>query len=601
MNELTQLRQLDTQLHHEQCLNHLGQCLNREVMAVLDNLACAECTTVQAETAIFKALAQQLSIGLGGEGIAIALPTSSDRLTSQRYTIRHIASRQQRSMHYLVIGGLASGKLLRLGIGKTLTDADIQHLKTAIPESVWILADPEGVLGWLFACPSSSMPQQHLDWQIDELRSRLIERAIQQGIMALRQIWAIRKSQQTQQELIQSNKLKSEFLANTSHEIRTPLSSILGFTHLLREQGYSSTNLRHQEYLNIILSSGQHLLALINDILDLSKVEANQLDLQWESVEVESVCQMALTLIREQASNKGLTLHLDIAPTMHSLVADALRLKQMLFNLLSNAVKFTHQGKVGLRVIQNDRWIHFTVWDTGIGISPEQQALLFRPYAQLNPNDATHGERHRGTGLGLALTQKLAELHGGWIDVRSELNRGSHFTIVLPLVIPSQPDAIEYVVIPAVSHQLSLVHSNAPETRLSPVSSAIADTPSPHLMLVEDNIYNAKLMRIYLKKRGYDVTWVKDGAEMWQALEISLPILILMDIHLPGVDGLTLTRQLKADDRYRAIPVIAQTAMAMAGDRDTCLEAGAIAYIPKPIDLDLLGQLLTRHSGIAQG
>ncbi|WP_254721805.1 ATP-binding protein [Kovacikia minuta] len=422
------------------------------------------------------------------------------------------------------------------------------------------------------------------------------------------------------------------------------MSSILGFTHLLKAQSFSPTNLRHQEYLNIILTSGQHLLALINDILDLSKIEANQLDLNWEVVEVQTVCQTALTLVREKASDKGLTLKLEIAPQVNTLIADSLRLKQMLFNLLSNAIKFTVRGSVGVQVTQAEGLVHFTVWDTGIGISKEHQLLLFRPYSQITN---TVVGREQGTGLGLALTQKLAELHGGWVDLISEIDQGSRSTISLPLTPATLQDGPELDTTAPEPVVMKIVHSpRAPEP--SPLltigeasmgsNPAVIDRPgligddcpteilvhrsrssrsvkrssqqlqqlqenlpaldppySNRLLLVEDNIHNAKLILAFLSKLGYEVTWVKDGREMWQALERSIPALILMDINLPVVDGLTLTRQLKSDERYQTIPIIAQTAMAMAGDRALCLEAGAVNYISKPIDLDILKHLVSQY------
>jgi CheY-like chemotaxis protein len=210
--------------------------------------------------------------------------------------------------------------------------------------------------------------------------------------------------------------------------------------------------------------------------------------------------------------------------------------------------------------------------------------------------------------LGLALTQKLAELHGGRVEIWSRLGQGSRFTIVLPL-LPATEDNDEAQAVPAPSllSPVSLELISAPTSSganntkaASPVAyrsqlQTSAPTRSNHLLLVEDNAYNAKLMLTYLSKLGYELTWVKNGTEMRQALTRALPALILMDIHLPGEDGLALTQQLKGDDRYRAIPIIAQTAMAMTGDRDLCMEAGTAGYISKPIDLKALAQLIAQY------
>ncbi len=430
----------------------------------------------------------------------------------------------------------------------------------------------------------------------------LIEAAIGQLAYVLRQaeLWQqaqaqIHTLQQTNQTLTQVSKLKSEFLANTSHEIRTPLSSILGFTHLLREQGFTPDSARHQEYLRIILTSGQHLLALINDILDLSKIEANQMDLEWADTELEPLCKLALTLVKEKANDKGLMLRLDRPIECDRIAADPLRLKQMLFNLLSNAIKFTASGSIGLRLRPDGQYLRFTVWDTGAGIPPEQQSLLFRAYSQLPQDEAN---RSIGTGLGLALTQKLAELHGGWIEVASTVGEGSAFTIVLPLAPATA------LLQPAQQMTIAL----ATGLPLPPIAPIAPPRPSPspkkfrqaernyHLLLVEDHPANARLLITYLCKLGYEVTWAKDSQMMWRSLEQSLPAMILMDVNLPDVDGLTLTRQLRDHDRYQNLPIIVQTAMAMTGDRETCMAAGVDEYITKPIDLNRLADVIRQYS-----
>lgn len=452
-------------------------------------------------------------------------------------------------------------------------------------------------LGWLVVRPleqaiegieATAMASAELD------RSRFIERVVPLvgrawGMLQMQRQIGLRSQtlQRQNQELQQISQLKSEFLANTSHEIRTPLSSILGFTHLLREQGFNPGNLRHQEYLKIILSSGQHLLALINDILDLSKIEANQLDLRQEWVAVEPLCHTVLALVQEKANDRGLALTLDVAPEVGSIYVDPLRLKQMLFNLLSNALKFTLKGGVGLRVRREADQVRLTVWDTGTGIPIEQQMLLFRPYRQLANPIARPGE---GTGLGLALTQKLAELHQGWVELKSEAHQGSEFTIVLPVVVDTQN------LVTSADPGSTDPESSTTEGSASGGKSLPRATQPCPILLVEDNVYNAQLLTAFLGKLGYDLTWVKDHTEMWQALEQTRPALILMDINLPGVGGLALIRELRSQTAYHHLPIIVQTAMAMAGDRETCLEAGATDYVAKPIDLAHLAHLLVQYS-----
>lgn len=244
------------------------------------------------------------------------------------------------------------------------------------------------------------------------------------------------RTQELEQEKLLSeaaNRAKSEFLSNMSHELRTPLSGILGFSSILLEQIFGPLNAQQQIYIESISTCGEHLLALISDMLDLSRIEAGKQELSLETLLVQEVCQSCLSLIKEQAYRQGLQLSLAIAPDVTTCIADPRRLKQILVNLLSNAVKFTESGSVTLRVEQTEGVIAFSVIDTGIGIAQEAQSLLFQPFQQL---DSGLNRKYEGTGLGLALSRKLAQLHGGDITLHSELGRGSCFTLHLPTQPP---------------------------------------------------------------------------------------------------------------------------------------------------------------------
>ena len=249
----------------------------------------------------------------------------------------------------------------------------------------------------------------------------------------LEQLVKERTEELEQQKLLSeaANRAKSQFLTNMSHELRTPLTSILGFSKVLLEQIFGSLTEKQYQYIAYISSSGEHLLALINDILDLSKIEAGKEELFLETLQVEEVCQACIYLVQERANSRGLELILNISPDVTTCVADSRRLKQILFNLLTNALKFTETGSVTLKVNKTEEIIMFSVIDTGIGILKPDQETIFQQFLQL---DSSLSRKYEGTGLGLALTLKLARIHGGDITVESELGSGSCFTVSLPLL-----------------------------------------------------------------------------------------------------------------------------------------------------------------------
>ncbi len=380
-------------------------------------------------------------------------------------------------------------------------------------------------------------------------------------------------------ELERANRLKSEFLANMSHELRTPLTAVLGFSSLLSQQIFGELNAKQALYVRQIHQSGKHLLNLINDVLDLSKVEAGQIVLDIAPITVPQFCDATLALVQEQARSRGITIHKSIQSQLIPLMADELRVRQMLLNLLSNAIKFSHEdSNIGLEVTAQGGYLNLTVWDEGIGIPKDQHNLLFQPFQQL---DSSLARRHEGTGLGLALTRQLAELHGGSVDVQSKLGKGSRFSIRLPLNL----------------HQRS--EDPLPDLPLSePVKSPTARAhQSSCILVVEDNTQNSMLLEDLLQHWGYEVHCALDGQEALDWLGSNSADLILLDIQLPGLDGFEVLRRIRIDPVWCQIPVIATTALAMVGDRDRCLAAGMQDYISKPIDYDVLAELLTKYTG----
>lgn len=581
---LAKSQQLRAELWLERSLNQLQSRLSDRLQSAF--------STVQSKTTeadIFQTVVNELdfalnnsSIGLPQCAVAIALCQPQTAAGKVYYISRPLSVGCQP----LLLEEIPKAeKKLRLQIQQVIQLQDLQELEKQQPPQAWRLTDDSGaVIGWLLLVTDKlKRLGKKFTASYLQINTQLMERAAEQCVKALAHLKQIQSLQQysgdlsiANQDLERTNQLKNQFLANTSHEIRTPLSSIIGFTHLLLAQGYDPTKERHHEYLNIIQSSGKHLLALINDILDLSKIEANQLEVQWERVNVPELCQNVLSLVKEKAGNKGLKLSLEIAPNINTLIADPLRLKQMLLNLLFNALKFTSQGCVGLKVQLQDPFIHFTVWDTGSGISCENLTLLFQPYVQL-PNSSV--ARHEGTGLGLVVTRKLAEIHGGYVEVESEVDNGSRFTIILPLTQSGK-----------------VIVKEDEEDQEATSSIYVKPSISREVLLVEDDLGNGELIQIRLSKLGYQVTWVKNADQMWTVIAQKQPAVILMDVRLPDGNGLDVIKKLREKPEYQQIPIIAQTAMAMKGDRSICLSAGANDYISKPIDIKLLASLVAKYS-----
>lgn len=374
-------------------------------------------------------------------------------------------------------------------------------------------------------------------------------------------------------ELEHANRTKDEFLATMSHELRTPLNSILGMSETLLEQRRDPLSEFQQRYLQTIASSGNHLLELINDILDLSKIEAGRFDHHPQIIGVNDLCQSSLTFVKELAARKSIALIYQQATPVSKMYADPRRLKQILINLLTNAVKFTpDHGQVILQVAvdaEQER-IQFSVIDNGIGIAPENLHKLFQPFMQI---DSRLTREYEGTGLGLALVQKLTDLHGGSVNVESAgvPGKGSRFTVNLPLgqAMPDQP--------PVQASDIEQAKKGSAPTSISAEHTVI--------LLAEDNRANILTIGDYLESHGYQVAVAHDGLDAIEKAEALQPNLILMDIQMPVLSGLEAISRLRADPRFAATPIIALTALAMPGDRERCLVAGASEYLSKPVSL----------------
>lgn len=511
-------------------------------------------------------------------------------------------------------------------------------------------------------------------------------------------------------ELARASRLKDEFLAGMSHELRTPLNAILGLSEALLEEIFGELTEEQRDHLRTIEQSGQHLLELINDILDLSKVESGKMELEVKPVNIHELCSSSLNFIKQQAHHKRIKLDCRIDEELTEAELDQRRIRQVLVNLLSNAVKFTPDGGSVQLQVRADAFretIEFSITDTGIGIAPDNIGKLFQPFVQL---DSSLSRRYAGSGLGLVLARRIAELHGGSITLESQEGKGSRFTVTLPwhpltpdvepareasksdaylpnlqqalivedsqvaagqiaryltemgvatavhsiaggvtqLAAQLKPDVIildillpdrsgwdvlvqlkanpETKTIPVVvisvvderSHALALgatayllkpISRSQFQQTLNQVFSQIAssdqqptpvviESPAstvPLILLAEDNEVNIVTLNSYLQAHGLQVMLARNGLEATQMVKQHQPNLILMDVQMPEMDGLEAIQHIQSDPELQPIPIIALTALAMPGDRERCLEAGAVDYLTKPVSLKHLLNLLSHY------
>lgn len=379
----------------------------------------------------------------------------------------------------------------------------------------------------------------------------------------------------TNAELAKAAKLKDEFLASMSHELRTPLNSILGLSEALQEEVYGSLNQKQAKSLHNIESSGKHLLSLINEILDLAKIEAGKIELEYSKISLENIIQSSLVFIKQTALEKHLKITSSLSSAIEYFSADEKRMKQILVNLLSNAVKFTPEGgEISLEVTVNtdDNKIDFCVRDTGIGISSEDLDQIFQAFVQI---DSKLSREYAGTGLGLALVKNFVELHNGAISVESEVGKGSCFTVSIPLIIGELDKQKQETEQPPLAH-----------IKIEPISEGSQSL----ILLAEDNKANIETLTDYLEVKQYRVIIARNGEEALEKASEIKPDLILMDIQMPVMDGLTAIKKIRAekDKHLNEVPIIAITALAMPGDEEKCLNAGADLYLKKPLSLKKL-------------
>ncbi|HEX9044526.1 MAG TPA: response regulator, partial [Candidatus Limnocylindrales bacterium] len=376
---------------------------------------------------------------------------------------------------------------------------------------------------------------------------------------------------QTVEALRRASEAKSNFLASMSHELRTPLNAIIGFSDLMRrEEVDAEGNVRVPlEWVEHIRRGGAHLVELVNDVLDLSKIEAGRLELDREAIEVLPAVTESVAGLRPLATRKSQAIELSI-PAGERILADRGRLRQIVYNLLSNAIKFTPEGGlIRIEGVRSESEFRLSVIDTGVGIALADQAAVFEEFRQVG----SAAQRSEGTGLGLALTRRLVEAHDGRMELESAPGSGSRFTAIFPSALPAAeaPDSVE--------------------ERPSPAPGRGAHDRPEAVLVIEDDPSAVRLLRAYLEPEGYRVQVAADGEHGLDDARSRPPAAILLDVLLPGIDGWEVLRRLKADRELRDIPVVIIT---VVDEKDVGLALGAVDYLVKPIDRDALLATLGR-------
>jgi signal transduction histidine kinase len=365
-----------------------------------------------------------------------------------------------------------------------------------------------------------------------------------------------------------ANRAKSAFLANMSHELRTPLNAIIGYSEMLEEDAQASGNAGFAADLQKIRSAGKHLLGLINDVLDLSKVEAGKMKLFLETFDVAAMVEEVVATTQPLMEKNGNTLEVRCAPDVGQLREDVTKVRQVLLNLLSNASKFTEKGKVSLDVARE--------YDTGIGMTPEQKGKLFQAFSQA---DASTQRKYGGTGLGLALSRRFCVMMGGDINATSEPGKGSTFTMRLPGDVEN------------IDGEATSIHVRRTSKPAAPrISTDVARAPGgPRILVIDDDPAVCELMRRVCTREGFDVMTAASGEEGLRLAHEKRPAIITLDVVMPGIDGWTVLKTLKADDDLADIPVIM---ISISDEKSRGLALGAADYLVKPVDRDRLAGIL---------
>ncbi len=397
----------------------------------------------------------------------------------------------------------------------------------------------------------------------------------------------VRTEQQLQaakQQAEAANTAKSRFLANVSHEIRTPLNAILGMSDILSRADTGTLSATQREGLDILHRSSRRLLSLINDVLDLSKIESGKMEVKPAPVSVDALVAGLESMTRTLIGAKGIDLFIQKSREVPAIiVSDGEKLMTILTNILGNAVKFTDKGEIVLKVFLEEDRLHFRVSDTGIGIPAEHLTDVFDEFTQVD-NSTTR--KYPGTGLGLAISRRLAELLGGRIWAESTLGQGTAVTFFVPLRIPAAGAGTSSGPLPGTGQTVALGPTNP--------AGPVVETATPVLLIAEDDEFGRAALRMMLEHQ-YRLVFARDGREAVEKFASVAPDLVLMDIMMPGMDGYQAFTAITAGAARPTVPIIALTAKALANEREELLAYGFTDYLPKPIDFDGLITIIKKH------
>lgn len=454
----------------------------------------------------------------------------------------------------------------------------VLNLQSKDETSVWLAS--KSTVAVLITGGLLTLMLTTITWTLTRTRRKAMDLA---GVMTS----SIRQSEQRQRVLAlqaaNANKAKSEFLANMSHEIRTPMTAILGYADVLGDLvRLHEQDEEYSEAVQSIQRSGKHLMMIINDVLDLSKIESGKIEVESKPCAIVETVREVFITMRMGAARKGLGFNVVFeTPFPEMVLGDAYRVRQILLNLVGNAVKFTESGSIEIVLNDDGESLRFSVIDTGVGIPEVSIAALFDPFEQL---DTSVSRSHEGTGLGLTISQHLAHLMGGEIQVGSTVGVGSVFTLILPRNCK-----------PGVRMLDSMEDSESSDSKLGVLENRSARHKTGVILLAEDGLDNQRLITHILKKAGYEIRIANNGQEAVDQFlcdpdEFDL---VLMDMQMPVLDGYSATRKLR--DMGFDLPIIALTAHALDGARADCIAAGCDEYVAKPIDREQLYRLMEQH------